>query len=162
MHRDASGNNRVQCKRYLFLEKAARQQERKYKSKESEQRTSTMCMSLKGVGQRACKYMYTVVAQVWKGYVMEEFRSFLCKTNLLEVVWDAHTWQSVRKCRGRAVKSTKLKLCYFCSAECGFEAWLWHFCHWARHLTSIASLHPPRGKWVPVRTEMVHVIDLAE
>ena len=48
MHRDANGNNRVQCKRYLFLEKAARQQERKYKSKESEQRTSIHVHELEG------------------------------------------------------------------------------------------------------------------
>ena len=44
--------------------------------------------------------------------------------------------------RGRADKSTEFKLCWFCSAVCGFESRSWHLYPWARHLTIIASLHP--------------------
>ena len=67
---------------------------------------------------------------------------------------------TITGCRGRADKSTELELCCFCSAECGFESRSSHLCPWVKTLNYNFS-SPPRGKWVPVRPEMVLVRELA-
>ena len=57
---------------------------------------------------------------------------------------------------GRAVKSTRFKLWCLIS-----RVWVCDACVLEQDTLTI-SFSPPRGKWVPVRAEMVLVIDLDE